>query len=160
MNHIHQKRRSSQVSPPSSIEASSPIKTAARVARATFDDRQTAILEARDDDAWINRTEATSPAGGRYVAALRQARHDVDRLRAARTVAGVLEDGDVRRIVRRFRSWRRCSALLEARAAFAKGVGAAVVRRRCVEAFSVLKRTRLVSERRAAAPRRRYASRR
>ena len=54
-------------------------------------------------------------------------------------MAGVLEDGDVRRIVRRFRSWRRCSALLEARAAFSKRCGAAVVRRRCVEAFSVLK---------------------
>ena len=120
------KRRSSQVSPPSSIEASSPIKPLPESPALHFDDRQTAILE-RATTAWINRTEATSPTGGRYVAALRAARHDVDRLRAARTVAGVLEDGDVRRIVRRFRSWRRCSGLMEARAAFSKRCGAAVV---------------------------------
>ena len=132
------KRRSSQVSPPSSIEASSPIKPLPESPAFHFDDRQTAILE-RATTAWINRTEATSPAGGRYVAALRAARHDVDRLRAARTVAGVLEDGDVRRIVRRFRSWRTSSSRLEARAAFARRCRGAVVRRRCVEAFSLLK---------------------
>ena len=80
------KRRSSQVSPPSSIEASSPIKPLPESPR-HFDDRQTAILE-RATSAWLKRSEAASPAGGRYVAALRQARHDVDRLRAARTVAG------------------------------------------------------------------------
>ena len=45
------KRRSSQVSPPSSIEASSPIKPLPESPR-HFDDRQTAILE-RATSAWL-----------------------------------------------------------------------------------------------------------
>ena len=116
-------RRSSQVSPPSDARRASPVRpfldddlyepvTRPASPRRQLDGRQAAILE-RATTAWLEKTghgdetvlteSLKSPVGGRYVAALRAARRDVDRLRGARTIAGLLEDGTTRRTLRRFR---------------------------------------------------------